>query len=283
MKTRPAVFAGSWYPGNPAECEREINTFLKEYDTGTVSKQNWIGGIVPHAGWYFSGSIACNVISCLREDPAPDVIAIFGMHLHPGSPNHIMAEGAWETPFGEIQIEADLAGELIRQFTFQVETAENFNQDNTIELQLPFIKHFFKDVKIVPIGVPPTEDSLKIGKAIVEMSQSRGLRLKVLGSTDLTHYGINYGFTPKGAGREALQWVQNENDRKILDIMVALDTEGVIREGLKSQNACCAGAAATAIAAGKELGADQADILAYATSYEKSPGNSFVGYVGIVF
>jgi AmmeMemoRadiSam system protein B len=283
MKTRPAVFAGSWYPGNPSECEREINTFLKEYDDGTVSKQKWIGGIVPHAGWYFSGSIACNVISCLREGPAPDVIAIFGMHLHPGSPNYIMAEGDWETPFGELQIEADLAAELTKQFTFQVETAENFNQDNTIELQLPFIKHFFKDVKIVPIGVPPTEDSLKIGKAIVEMSQAKGLRLKVLGSTDLTHYGINYGFTPKGTGRQALQWVKNENDRKILNAMVALDTEGVIREGLKSQNACCAGAAATAIAAGKELGAEQADILAYATSHDKSPGNSFVGYVGIVF
>lgn len=283
MKTRPAVFAGSWYPGNPSECEREINAFLKEYDVGAVSKQKWIGGIVPHAGWYFSGSIACNVISCLREDPPPHVIAIFGMHLHPGSPNYIMAEGAWETPFGEIRIEADLAGELIRQFNFQVETAENFHQDNTIELQLPFIKHFFKDVKIVPIGVPPTEDSLKIGKAIVEMSQNRGLRLKVLGSTDLTHYGINYGFTPKGTGREALQWVRNENDRKILETMAALDSEGVIREGLKSQNACCAGAAATAIAAGKELGAEKADILAYATSHDKSPGNSFVGYVGIVF
>ena len=32
----------------------------------------------------------------------------------------------------------------------------------------------------------------------------------------------------------------------------------------------------------KHLGAKQADELAYATSYDKSPGESFVGYVGIV-
>ena len=39
---------------------------------------------------------------------------------------------------------------------------------------------------------------------------------------------------------------------------------------------------ATAIETAKHLGADHADELAYATSYDKSPGDSFVGYVGIV-
>ena len=57
---------------------------------------------------------------------------------------------------------------------------------------------------------------------------------------------------------------------------------GVLAEALASQNACCAGAAATAIETAKQLGADQADEIAYATSYDKSPGESFVGYVGIV-
>ena len=33
----------------------------------------------------------------------------------------------------------------------------------------------------------------------------------------------------------------------------------------------------------KALGVSSAESIAYATSYEKSPGDSFVGYVGIVF
>ena len=57
----------------------------------------------------------------------------------------------------------------------------------------------------------------------------------------------------------------------------------MIEEALSSHNACCAGAAATAIEAAKHLGADRAESIAYATSYDKSPGDSFVGYVGIVF
>jgi AmmeMemoRadiSam system protein B len=108
------------------------------------------------------------------------------------------------------------------------------------------------------------------------------LTAKVIGSTDLTHYGSNYGFTSKGRGKQAVDWVRSKNDRRVIDAMLALEPERVISEALASQNACCAGAAATAIEAARTLGASQADEIAYATSYDKSPGDSFVGYVGIV-
>ena len=79
-----------------------------------------------------------------------------------------------------------------------------------------------------------------------------------------------------------MDWVRNENDRSVINAMLALEPENVIAEGLTHQNACCAGAAATAIETAKRLGADRADELVYATSYDKSPGDSFVGYVGVV-
>jgi len=283
MKTRKAVFAGSWYPGSADGCEKEIKSFLKEGNDAPAAGRSFIGGIVPHAGWYFSGSIACNVIHLLKEEQSPDVIVIFGMHLHPGSPAYIMTAGAWETPFGDIEIEQTLAGELAKQFTFKIETADSFTQDNTIELNLPFIKYFFKDAKLVSMGVPPKTSSLEIGKAVADISTRLGLRVKVIGSTDLTHYGQNYGFVTKGTGPAAVDWVRNENDRRVIDAMLAMDPDGVIKEALENQNACCSGAAATAIAAAKHLGASQAQNIAYATSYDKSPGDSFVGYVGIVF
>jgi len=283
MKVRKSVFSGSWYPGDAAGCEKEIKSFLKEYPTKTVAKSALTGGIVPHAGWYFSGSIACNVIHCLKDEKPPDTFVIFGMHLHTSSPSYIMTDGSWETPFGEIEIDKLLAGALVEQFAFQIETAENYTQDNTIELQLPFIKYFFEETKIVPIGVPPTQNSLEIGKAVADISRRLGLRVKVIGSTDLTHYGMNYGFVSHGTGPAALDWVRNENDRRVIDAMLAMDPDKVITEALANQNACCSGAAAAAIAAAKQLGADKAETIAYATSYDKSPGDSFVGYAGIVF
>ncbi len=283
MKLRKSVFSGNWYPDTALECEKEIKNFIKERRIKLPSKKNLIGGIVPHAGWFFSGSIACNVIFSLQDENPPDLFVVFGMHLHQGSPNHIMTSGSWETPFGEIQIESNVAGELAGRFAFDIKTSEPFYQDNTIELQLPFIKYFFPDVKFIPIGVPPLKKSFEIGKAVAEISKNSGLRTKVLGSTDLTHYGVNYGFMPEGSGPKSVEWVRNENDKKIIDAILSMDPYRVLDEAQDHQNACCSGAAATVIAAAKQLGAKQAEIIDYATSYDKNPGSSFVGYVGIVF
>ena len=283
MKVRKAILAGSWYPAGASECEREINNFLNDATFRPSSKNKLTGGIVPHAGWYFSGSIACNVINYLKKGDVPDVFVIFGMHLGHGHPCYIMKEGAWETPFGNLAIEEELAGELVKKFNFNVETPESFTEDNTIELQLPFIKYLFGDVKIVPVGVPPVKQSLEIGRAAADISTRLGLHIKVIGSTDLTHYGLNYGFMPEGIGCSAVDWVRKINDKKIIDIMLEMDPDRVISEALKHRNACCSGAAATAIAAAKQLGADHADAIVYATSYDKRPSDSFVGYAGIVF
>ncbi|MFO7666477.1 MAG: AmmeMemoRadiSam system protein B [Desulfobacterales bacterium] len=283
MKARKAMFAGSWYPGNASECEREIKEFIKDGKTKTPAGTKLSGGIVPHAGWYYSGKIACNVIKILSEAETPDVLLVFGMHLHPGSPRYLMKEGLWETPFGNIEIEEKVAAELAEKYSFEIETAQRFNRDNTIELQLPFIKYFFKNVKIVPMGLPPVEESLKIGQEAVKIAKNSGLKVMVLGSTDLTHYGINYGFVSHGTGPQAVKWVKNENDKRVIDAMLEMDPGKVIKEALANDNACCAGAAATAISAAKELGASRAELVAYTTSYDISPADSFVGYAGIVF
>jgi AmmeMemoRadiSam system protein B len=283
MQLRKAVFAGSWYPDHPADCEKEIRAFMAEGFRWPDPQGPFNGGIVPHAGWYYSGNIACNVIQRLAKEAEVDVIALFGMHLHSGSANYLMVQGAWETPLGALPIHEMLARQLARRFSFHIETAENHSRDNTIELQLPFIKYFFPNVAIVPMGVPPTSASLKIGEQVVDLAGESGLRIKIIGSTDLTHYGPNYGFVEKGSGTAAVQWVREQNDRQVIDAMRAMDPQTVIDQSLAHHNACCGGAAAAALAAGKRMGSERAEIINYATSYDKSPGSSFVGYVGVLF
>jgi len=286
MSIRKSSFSGSWYPESASECEEEIAGFLKDSRFQKPPQGDYIGGIVPHAGWYFSGSLACNVISAISSQDTgkePDAVVVFGMHMHPNSTPCIMTEGAWETPFGNIDIEREISAQLTKKFPFNVETANRFTQDNTIELQLPFVKYFFPGSKLIPVGVPPSEKALAIARSIVDIANQTGKTIKVIGSTDLTHYGSNYGFSPKGSGRDAVDWVKDHNDQKAIDLMLDLNPEDVIAEGLASQNACCSGAAASAIESSKVIGAKQAHFIGYSSSYEKHPGESFVGYAGIVY
>jgi AmmeMemoRadiSam system protein B len=283
MATRKSDFSGSWYPARESECRDLIEEFVNTSGPCPPAEKERVGGVVPHAGWYFSGKIACNVVKCLKNGLKPDTIIIFGRHLHPASKNYIMKEGEWSTPLGALEIDQELGETLVEEFPFTIETASRYDQDNTVELQLPFIKYFFPKAKILPVGVPPAVASLRIGERAVEISQSMGRKVMVLGSTDLTHYGHNYGYAPKGVGKAAVEWVKGNNDKRLVDLILKMDAEGVIHESLKNHNACCSGAVATAIAAAKKLGASRAEKLLYATSYDVMPDSSFVGYVGVVF
>jgi len=287
MDTRKPVFAGSWYPAETSECENQIKSFLNDsrfkiqpLDTG------YIGGIVPHAGWVFSGSLACNVISALKAEKRgqkPDTIVVFGMHLPPNTPGYIMTQGTWETPFGEIAIDEKFAALLADKFSFNIETPTRFTPDNTIELQLPFIKYFFPESRLVPIGPPAALQAIDIGRTAGEIATSLAKTVKIVGSTDLTHYGPNFGFTPAGKGQAAYTWVKEKNDRQIINAMLDMAPETVIKEALANHNACCPGAAAAAIAAARPLNAQNSQLVGYSSSYEHNPGDTFVGYGGILY
>jgi AmmeMemoRadiSam system protein B len=282
MEKRSPDFAGSWYPGTASECRRLIQEFSAT-KLSPPSAATALGGIVPHAGWFYSGKIAANVVEHISATSKPETMVIAGRHLHAASACYIMKEGLWATPLGDLEVDAKLAEALMSEFPFTVETATDYEQDNTIELQLPFIKYFLADTKILPIGVPPSPAAVEVGQAVAACSETLGRKIAILGSTDLTHYGINYGYTPKGTGQGAVDWVKHENDRRIVELMVSMDPVGVLQEANRNHNACCSGAAAAAIAASNELGAGGGVKLVYSTSYDTRPDSSFVGYTGIVF
>lgn len=283
MEIRSTAFAGSWYPSTAEACEREITQFQSEYQSPRPTDTYTVGGIVPHAGWFFSGAIACQVIEALSSAAQPDTLLLFGRHMHPGGIPVLMSKGGWQTPFGPLAVDEALAEELEHLFEFEKETTRRFEPDNTIEVQLPFIKYFFPEVALLAVGVPPAERALELGKTAVEIGKRQGKQLMVIGSTDMTHYGPNYGFSPQGHGPQAVDWVREQNDGPLIAAMEALDASQVLVQAGAHHSACCAGAVAAALSAGQALGARDGQKVAYSTSYEKSPGSSFVGYAGVLF
>lgn len=306
MERKRAAFAGSWYPASEGQCKEQIEQFLAEKG-GAIKGGRFVGGVVPHAGWFFSGSIACRVIASIAlsaSEKKIDAVFIFGMHMNPGTKPCVMVNGGWQTPFGDLSVHEQLAAEFALNLKSSAKSEKNeknpavdiktdspysFPEENTIELQLPFVKYFFPDAAIVPVGVPPCDVAEKIGKVAVESAKKLGLNVVVIGSTDMTHYGSNYSFAPEGSGikpadwAKAVDWVKNENDPKAVNAMCEMNCADIIFQGLKNRNLCCAGAVSAAAAAAKRMGAIKGIPFDYATSYDKSPEASFVGYSGILF
>ena len=287
MEKKKMAFAGAWYPTSPGECEASIQGFLKEKQGSSSLDGCFMGGIVPHAGWYFSGSIACRVIASLNpkkgSDEKIDTILLFGAHMHPQSDSFILTHGVIETPFGDIEVDRELADKIAKENRIQQKDPLTFPDENTFELQYPFIKYFYPDTKIVVCGVAPSSFAAVIGSMAVKEAKKLSRRIRVIGSTDMTHYGPNFGFSPAGTGKKSVEWVKNENDRAAIQAMMGMDESHIIAQGLENNNMCCAGAAAALVAACKKMGAVKAVELDYATSFEKSASDSFVGYAGILY
>lgn len=286
MSVRQPDFAGSWYPGTERECQRSFSEF--EAASGEPCGLTPLhGGIVPHAGWVFSGRLAYHVIRelALAGSGEVDTVLLFGGHLRPSSPPTLVTEGELWTPLGNLAVDEELAGILLgdERLGIRREDPDRHAPDNTTELQLPILRHLLPSARILLVTAPPRESTLELADAAVAAGRALGRRLIAIGSTDLSHYGPNYGWEPKGRGPQAIRWVREENDRRFIERALELDARGAIEEGLRSSNACCPGAAAAALRCGELLGAQGGTLLDYAQSADLQPGDSFVGYAGIVF
>ncbi|MFZ5452560.1 MAG: AmmeMemoRadiSam system protein B [Thermodesulfobacteriota bacterium] len=277
MRVRSRMLPPGWYPGSKSACLEEIDKMVAGVKPLPAGAKVF-GGIVPHAGWYFSGKLAARVFYLNSLITQPQVVAVFGGHLGGNSPPLLVNEDAWETPLGNVTLATEFYGPLRKRLTLK----EEYPGDNTIEIQLPLVKHFFPKAQVLALRAPHSQEAIALGEAVAAVAKQLKLSLLAFGSTDLTHYGPNYGWAPKGIGRAAVQWVKDVNDKRFMDLALKMDGPGLLKAAAEDQSACSAGGAAAAITAAKKLGAAKALLVDYYTSYDIMPGDSFVGYMGVV-
>ncbi len=276
-----------FYPGSEGSCRQQIEACLGEYQP-PAEPERLVSGIVPHAGWAYSGPTAAKVFKNVKEKAAPETFLIFGA-VHSwgvGRGASMFAEGDWETPCGTVEIDAELAEAVLQAAPDTVRSnAQAHNQEHSIEVQVPFIQYLFPEAKILPIMIAPAIQAAEVGQAIGKLLAGQEKSVFVLGSTDLTHYGPRFGFTPYGIGEESLTPMK-ANDRRIIDLATEMKAREVIEEAEQHRNACGAGAIAATVAAAKELGATSGYLLEHTTSQDIMPDRQpadFVGYAGIIF
>lgn len=295
MMIREPAVAGRFYPREAGECRREIeDCLLRAHDAeqapGPAAQGGRIiGGVVPHAGWVCSGGVAVGVIRSISRREPPDVFVIFGaIHVPRVVRGAVFPSGAWETPLGLAEVDRRLVERICGQCSLVESDPHAHDHEHSIEVEVPFLQHLIPGIPIVPIMVPVDERAADLGAAVGQTCRNFGVQACFLCSTDLTHYGPSYGFTPRGAGAEALAWSKNVNDRRIIDLMLAMDDRNAVREAVMNRSACGGGAIAATLAACKNYGARQATLLEHTTSdealtkmgYPSSPDS--VGYAGII-
>jgi AmmeMemoRadiSam system protein B len=271
MNLRKSCLPAGWYPQTAQGVSRFFDNILREKPDGAPA----LAAVAPHAGWHYSGAIAAR--SMLSLDRDAETIVLIGGHLPGGLAPLIAGEDAVETPLGEMPLDRDL-GAAISQI---LDCKPDRYADNTVEVLAPMAHYLFPRAKLLWLRFPADKNAFEAGRELARIAGKFNRKLVVLGSTDLTHYGENYRFAPQGEGEEALAWVRDVNDARFIAAVKSGDPKPILSRSEEDRSACSAGAVLGALGFALERGLANAELLAYGTSADQSPGEvpaSFVGY-----
>ena len=163
--------------------------------------------------------------------PDADLIVVFGA-IHTGIPIALAAldsHAKWIEPAGESAVVEDVrAGLREKSESFVVDDRFHL-REHAVEVELPLIEIAWPGASILPIEVPLANSAVQIGRETAKRVMQTNYRVVFLASSDLTHYGPDYGFAPGGIGMHGLDWAK-QNDRQLLDRVQKFEIDAIVPE-----------------------------------------------------
>jgi len=263
---RPAV-AGRFYPRNAEDLRQDLRGYLEPSGSSPIRA---IGCIAPHAGYMYSGHVAGAVFA--RVQIPGQCIVLCPNHTGMGRALAIMSEGAWETPLGEVAIDAELAAALKRRYPALQEDVAAHRAEHAAEVELPFLQALQPDLRFVPIalGTGQFEPLDQLGQALADVIAAHKQPVLIVASTDMNHYESDA--------------VTRVKDHRAIERILTLDPRGLYDVVTQQDISMCGfGPAVAMLTAARQLGARSAELVKYATSGDVSGDRDVVvGYAGVV-
>jgi AmmeMemoRadiSam system protein B len=277
MQVRTPAVAGMFYPNKTQELKNLVHDcFLHPFGPGKIppseEKRKVYGVICPHAGYVYSGPIACHSFYAISSDPIELFIIVGPNHWGIGCNVASMKDCSWETPLGKVEVDSASVKELSNISESVELDFFSHTKEHSLEVQIPILQEVFSnEFKILPIALIDQSKniSIELGRCIAKIAKNKNSM--IIGSSDFTHYEQND--------------FAHQQDKALIEPILNLDLDRfyeILDE--KKVTACGYGAMATTMIACKELGATKGELLKYATSGDVSGDkSSVVGYGSIIF
>lgn len=265
LDLRPSPIAGTWYEGMPKPLAARVDEYLAQVKLPELNGEI-IGVIVPHAGHKYSGPVAAHAFAALRG-LNPDLVVILSpFHSFAPYPLITTSHQAYATPLGNIEVDKELMEELQKNLDIPISPIPN-DKEHSLEIELPFLQRVLQnEFKLLPIMIHSQEEAVakKLGLALARTLKKKNAI--IVASTDLSHFYDQQ--TAHIFDHEMLRCFESFNPFSIFEA-----------EQTGKGYACGHAAVAAALWATQKLGANQVQILNYATSGDITKDySSVVGY-----
>ena len=266
---RPSPIAGSWYEGDPQELARAVDRYLDQAELPEMTGQV-VAVIAPHAGHIYSGPVAGYAFAAIRGR-SPDVVAVISPMHHPADfPLLTTAHDAYETPLGQVPVDAGLVATLDARLKDHIKSGlvpVAYDHEHSLEIELPFLQRALQPgFRLLPVMVHSQSPLVaqELGEALAEVLTDKNAIL--VASTDLSHFYSQ----PRA---EAY-------DSEMLRRIGTFSPQAIFEAELEQRGfACGLGALGAVLWAAKAMGADTVKVLRHATSGDVTGDlSSVVGY-----
>ena len=185
---RQPYAAGKFYSADKETLTKDLSLL---FESCKKSPADWTlrAIISPHAGYIFSGETAASAFSAIPKDAKYKNIFIIGSsHVMYFDGASVYNTGDFITPLGKVTVNKEIANKLIKDNkVFNFPTTAHL-QEHSIEVQIPFLQYYFKDIPpIVPVilGTDDKNTVKKIAEALRPYFTSENLFVI---SSDFSHY-----------------------------------------------------------------------------------------------
>ncbi|HON18610.1 MAG TPA: AmmeMemoRadiSam system protein B [Salinivirgaceae bacterium] len=185
LKRKPYV-AGRFYPANPDKLNQELKRLYEQSSVILPKKTPIIGGVVPHAGYMFSGHHAMAFFKTVQHQNYHTIIIISPSHTGFGPEISLDAHEQWELPTGNLLCDADLQKSGLFELSFDAQIHEH-----AAEVMLPMIHFVFPStppIGIITIRKPSFETAQKVARQLFEYQKQSGKNLLIIASSDFNHF-----------------------------------------------------------------------------------------------
>ncbi|MEW6008194.1 MAG: AmmeMemoRadiSam system protein B [Candidatus Omnitrophota bacterium] len=262
--------AGTWYPANSQKLYNQIKGYLEVANPPQVSGEV-LAIISPHAGLQYSGPVAAYGFKLVQNKKIDTVIVVGFSHRKDYDGIAVFNKDGIRTPLGVLYTNKELRENLLKTNKKIFGNSIFFEDENSIELTLPFIQAALGNPKIVllAIGNQTLESCEVLGTSLYEILKGEKDFL-IVASTDMSHY-LPYE-QAIGVDSEAINLIKEFEPEKLF-------------LASSNQNRMCGLATVTStMIAAKKLGASSIEILREANSGDSTLDKSrVVGYLSAAF
>ena len=271
----PAV-AGSFYPSDRVELQGLIDECFDISPLGPRGSKSpsttLIAGMVPHAGYFYSGPCAAHLFATLQKS-VQRVILLGVNHKGIGARAALSPAEVWQTPLGQVPVDDELRDLIQSRVAFVTTDEQPHQQEHSIEVQLPFLQQVLEDFTFLPLSLSflSVEECAELGAAVADACRAKSgpdANTIVLASSDLSHY-----LSPHKT---------DELDKIALEMVTAMNGKELLRVVEENDISMC-GVLPTAVMlyAANALGGKHSRLLKHCHSGDVTPMTRVVGYASV--